>query len=265
MEPWRLTDDPLSDFTERAATHLGITKRVFSSGEGPGVIVMTEVPGISPEVARFARRVRDAGLSVHLPNLFGDPGRVPRGLYPVGVVARVCVSREFAALRDGVTAPITDWLRAFARDTHARCGGPGVGAIGMCFTGNFGLSMMLEPSVLAPVLCQPSLPLTRPSGIHTSPEDLVSIRERMRKDDLLALAYRFEGDRLCSRARFDHYESVLGDRIRLRTLPASAANPAAHVRRPHSVVTQHLIDREGEPTREALEEIVAFFVERLSR
>lgn len=263
MEAWRLVDDPLEDFTERAATHLGMTKRVFSSGAGPGVVVMTEVPGISPEVARFARRVRDAGLSVHLPNLFGDPGRVPNPLYGARVVARACVSREFAALRDGVTAPITDWLRAFARATHQACGGPGVGAIGMCFTGNFGLSMMLEPSVLAPVLCQPSLPLTRPSGIHTSKEDLASIRDRMENEDLVALAYRFEGDPLCQRARFDHYTSALGDRIRLRTLPDSAANPAAHMRRPHSVVTQHLIDREGEPTRAALDEIIAFFLERL--
>jgi dienelactone hydrolase len=36
---------------------------------------MSEMPGIYPLVARFARRVRDAGFTVWMPRLFGDPGR----------------------------------------------------------------------------------------------------------------------------------------------------------------------------------------------
>jgi hypothetical protein len=33
--------------------------------------------------------------------------------------------------------------------------------------------------------------------------------------------------------------------------------------RPHSVVTLHLVDREGEPTRAAVDEILGFFHTRL--
>jgi len=267
LEAWRTVRDPLDDFERRDVTLDASgkpeTRLVFVAGSGPAVIVMTEMPGISPEVARFARFVRDAGFTVYMPNLFGDPGRPPTTLYSLGGMAKGCVSSEFRALRKNTTAPLTQWLRALAADVLPRCGGKGVGAIGMCFTGNFALSMMLEPSVLAPVLCQPSLPIGPKGGIHASPEDLAAIKARMDKDDLVALAYRFEGDRFCRKERFDAYERALGDRVRLRTLPDSAANPASPMSNPHSVVTQHLIDEAGQPTRAAVDEILAFFRERL--
>jgi len=57
-------DDPLEDFTRRDITLDGVSKVVYVAGAGPAVIVMTEMPGISPHVARFARWVRDAGFAV---------------------------------------------------------------------------------------------------------------------------------------------------------------------------------------------------------
>jgi hypothetical protein len=137
-----------------------------------------------------------------------------------------------------------------------------VGAIGMCFTGNFALSMMLEPAMLAPVLSQPSLPMFRAGGMHIAPDELARVKERMEREDLTVLAYRFEGDRFCRAARFADYEAALGDRFVGRVLPDSAALPGTPMR-PHSVVTLHLIDREGEPTRQALDEILDFFRTRL--
>jgi dienelactone hydrolase len=263
LEAWRLRDDPLTDFESREMTYLDRARRVFVAGKGPAVIVMTEMPGISPEVARFARFVRDAGFTVYMPDLFGDAGRVPTTLYAIREMAKGCVSKEFHALRTNVTAPLTLWLRALAADVFPKCGGQGVGAIGMCFTGNFALSMMLEPAVRAPVLCQPSLPIGRKGGVHASPEDLAAIKARLEKDDLDVLGYRFEGDAFCRKERFDDYEKALGRRVRLRTLPSSAANPASHMSNPHSVVTQHLIDEAGEPTRAAVDEILQFFKDRL--
>ena len=70
------TDGPLAeDFERTEVTIDGETKPVWRSGNGPGVIIMHEVPGITPEVARFARIVRDRGFTVFLPEMFG---RVPR-------------------------------------------------------------------------------------------------------------------------------------------------------------------------------------------
>ena len=94
---------------------------------------------------------------------------------------------------------MTQWLRALAAYVHPLCGGKGVGAIGMCFTGNFALSMMLEPAMLAPVLSQPSLPILKAGGMHIAPDELAAVKERMEREDLTVLAYRFEGDRcVCS-------------------------------------------------------------------
>jgi dienelactone hydrolase len=255
--------DPLEDFEPREIALEGDSKRVFVAGRGPAVIVMSEMPGITPHVARFARFVRDAGFTVWMPRLFGDPGRPMDMGYVAGQVARACISREFRAFASHASSPVVRWLRALAAHAHPLCGGRGVGAIGMCFTGNFALSLMLEPAVRAPVLSQPSLPMQNPAGLHIAPDELAAVRERMQREDLTVLAYRFEGDPFCRAARFAAYQEALGDRFVARVLPDSAANPDAPMR-PHSVVTLHLVDRAGEPTRQAVDEILAFFRTRLA-
>jgi len=263
-------DDPLDDFVPRDITLDGIGKRVHVMGSGPAVIVMTEMPGIGPHVARFARWVRDAGFSVYMPSLFGRDGVLVSAREGVEILQKACVSAEFSALASGVTSPVTHWLRALARLAHRECGGPGVGAIGMCFTGNFALSMMLEPAMRAPVLSQPSLPLNDPAGLEISPEDLSAVRERLERDELKVMAYRFAGDRFCQAARFAAYQAALGDRFVGRVLADSAANIedlppffAERVTCAHSVVTVHLIDQAGQPTIAARDEILKFFAERL--
>ena len=255
--------DPLDDFEAREITLLGKTKRVYVAGNGPAVIVMTEMPGISPYVARFARWVRDAGFTVFMPSLFGKDGVLPGTGGVVMTMARACISREFRAFAANASSPVTQWLRALAADAHVECGGKGVGAIGMCFTGNFALSMMLEKSVVAPVMSQPSLPLNNPAGLAIDPAELAAVKARMEADDLTMLAYRFEGDKFCRAERFAAFEAALGDRLTARTLPDSAANPDSPLKMPHSVVTHHLIDEAGQPTAQARDEILAFFRMRL--
>lgn len=264
-----MENDALDDFAHREITLDGATKVVHTAGSGPAVIVLPEMPGISPHVARFARWVRDAGFTVYMPSLFGRDGVVATAAEGAAVFRRACVSAEFRALGANVASPVTRWLRALAKLAHEECGGPGVGAIGMCFTGNFALSMMLEPSMLAPVLAQPTLPLDDPAGLEIAPEELRAVRERLDAEDLTVLAYRFAGDRFCTAQRFAAYREALGDRFIARVLPDSAANPdvppffAEHVPRPHSVVTVHLIDEAGQPTIAARDEILAFFDRRL--
>jgi dienelactone hydrolase len=262
-------DDPLDDFISRDIALNGVTKRVYVAGTGPAVIVMAEMPGISPHVARFARWVRAAGLTVYMPSLFGRDGAVPEAGDGTQVFQRACMSAEFRAFEANASSPVTQWLRALARQAHGECGGPGVGAIGMCFTGNFALTMMLEPAMLAPVLSQPSLPLKEPAGLEIAPDEIRAVRERLDREDLTVLAYRFEGDRICRAERFAAYAQALGGRFIARTLPDSAANEdvapffARYVPYPHSVVTQHLIDEAGQPTIAARDEILAFFRQRL--
>jgi dienelactone hydrolase len=263
-------DDPLEDFDPRVITLEGVAKVVHVSGSGPAVIVMTEMPGISPHVARFSRWVRDAGFTVFMPSLFGRDGAVPSAEEGTAIFRRACVSAEFRAFAANESSPVTRWLRSLARSAHVECGGPGVGAIGMCFTGNFALTMMLEPSMLAPVLSQPTLPLDDPAAIEMAPEELLAVRDRLEQDDLTVMAYRFAGDRFCKAQRFAAYSEALGERFIARVLPDSAANPATPpffehvVASPHSVVSAHLIDEAGQPTIAARDEILSFFARRLA-
>jgi len=263
-------DDPLDDFDPRVITLDGVAKVVHVAGSGPAVIVMTEMPGISPHVARFSRWVRDAGFTVYMPSLFGRDGAVPDVEEGAITFRRACVSAEFRAFAANESSPVTIWLRSLARLAHEQCGGPGVGAIGMCFTGNFALTMMLEPAMLAPVLSQPSLPLDDPAGLEIAPAELAAVRERLERDDLTVMAYRFKGDRFCKAQRFAAYSQALGERFIPRVLPDSAANPDTPaffehvVASPHSVVTAHLIDEAGQPTIAARDEILSFFADRLA-
>lgn len=268
------SDDPLIDFEQVDLTfpdHEGkeVTRRVYKAGKGPGVIIMHEMPGISPHVARFARWVRDAGFTIWMPSLFGQDGAVPQAKEGADVFRRMCVAREFNVMAGKGSSPITVWLRALAGFAHAECGGKGVGAIGMCFTGNFALTMMLDKSVLVPVLSQPSLPLDDPAAVESDDVELKHVRERLETEDLVVLGYRFEGDQICKAARFEAYRAALGPRFIGKTLPDSAANNdvspffAAHVNYPHSVLTQHLIDADGEATITARDEILVALKARL--
>ncbi|MEU4275393.1 dienelactone hydrolase family protein [Streptomyces tanashiensis] len=264
-------DDAITDFSRRLVHVDGVVKTVHAAGSGPAVVLMPEMPGISPDVLRLARWVRDAGFTVYVPSLFGVDGAYPTVEGGEEVVRRACVSAEFRAFAGGGTSPVAAWLRGLARQAHAECGGPGVGAIGLCFTGNFALTMAIEPAVIAPVVNHPSLPLDDPAGIEISEEDSRAVQDRVARDGLKILAYRFDGDRWCTGQRFAAYQALLGDAFDGRVLPDSSANtnPPPFFRNvvesPHSVVTAHLVDEDGHPTLKARDEILAFLTERLSR
>jgi dienelactone hydrolase len=248
----------------------GVCKTVYVTGAGPAVVLMPEMPGISPDVARFGRWLRDAGFRVYLPSLFGTDGAYP-GAEGEAVVRRACVSAEFRAFAGGGTSPVVTWLRGLARVAHAECRGPGVGAVGLCFTGNFALAMVLEPAVIAPVVNHPSLPLDDPAGLELSDADARAVADRVGRDGLKVLAYRFENDRWCTGQRFAAYQALLGDAFDGRVLPSQAANrePPPFFRDivgcAHSVVTAHLVDEQGHPTIRARDEIIAYLTERLHR
>lgn len=269
--PRSLTEpDPLDDFQPRRLDIDGLARTVHVAGTGPAVIVMPETPGISPHLARFARWVRDAGFTVWMPSLFGRDGALPGVDEALATFRRTCVSAEFRAFAAGRPTPIGRWLRGLARIAHAECGGPGVGAIGMCFTGNFALSMMLEPAVRAPVLCQPSMPLEDAAALESGPAELAAVRERLEREDLTVRAYRFAGDRFCTAQRFAAYSAALGERFEPRVLPDAAAATRdlppffEHViKGAHSVVTVHLVDEADQPTIAARDEILAFLAQRL--
>lgn len=256
----------MQGFSESTFSHASTSCTVYRRGDGPGVVVMPEIPGVTPEVKRFCERVADAGFHVVVPSLFGTPEKPLSAPYTLRSLAQVCVSREFSVLASRGSSPITSFLRALCRQVYDERGGKGVGALGMCITGNFALALMVDDHVMAPVLSQPSLPLPLTkgmrSGIHVADEDLVKIKRRV-SDGACVLGLRFTGDRLVPKERFETLRRELGQGFEGIEIDSGPGNPHGIPATAHSVLTNDLVDQEGHPTRQALERVLRFFEERL--
>ena len=211
----------------------GIERRTYRKGSGPAVIVVHEIPGITPRVLQFAEEVVDRGFTVVMPDLVGTPGREPSGSYLASSFAKVCIAREFTTMAMNRTSPVIAWLRALARHLHAEVGGPGIGAVGMCFSGGFALGMMVDDIMVAPVLSQPSLPFPfgkkRGAGLGVSDADAAVIAERA-ATGCQVLGLRFDQDRAVG-DRFTSLRELLGDAFIAIELPSAKKTD-------HSVLTE---------------------------
>jgi len=237
---------------------------VLCAGSGPPVILLHELPGFGPEFWRLAQRIARAGFRVFAPSLYQPAeASASRAADAPGLAAgllRACISREIHLFASDGAGPLTVWLRALARHLAVQAGHPRVGVVGLCMTGNFAWSVAVEAVVVASVAAEPSLPLHRSRGLALSRADAAALRER---PDLPLMVLRFEGDPACRAARIDALRDCVGHgRVHEIRLPDSAQNPSGNPF-PHAVLTRDLIDREGEPTREALDAVIAHLRERL--
>lgn len=238
----------LDSWTRGEHTAGGTTHPTYRKGTGPGVIVIHEIPGLTPKVIGYAEELVAAGYTVVLPHLFGTP-EAPMSVGAIAkVLPKLCVSKEFTTMATGQTSPIAVWLRDLARTLHDELGGPGVGALGMCFTGGFALAMMVDPSVAAPVLAQPSLPFpvgkARAADLNLSPGDLAAVKQRAAGGcEVLGLRYR--GDSAVG-TRFETLTRELGDAFLRVDLDGKG----------HSTLTEHR-------SQEAVDRVLAFFGDKL--
>ena len=233
-------------------TAAGFTREVYRRGTGPGVVVVHEIPGITPAVAAFANDVVAAGFTVVMPSLVGTPGKAMSNGYVAQSMVKVCIAREFTSWAMNETSPIIGWLRALARNLHQELGGPGVGAVGMCFSGGFALAMMVDDIMVAPVLSQPSMPFAagkaaRGADLNLSPDDALVVARRA-AEGCQVLGLRFTDDKLVG-TRFDSLRTLLGDAFLAVELPSSS-------KRDHSVLTE----QRDEPS---VQRVLAFFQEKL--
>ena len=248
-----IADYRCSPFDALGSTGKRINHNVYRRGSGAPVVIIQELPGIGPETLRLADEFVARDFEVVLPHLFGPLEKISMG----GNLARVfCMRREFNLFEKKRSSPIVDWLKALCREVKAQGQHRGVGVIGMCLTGNFAISLMGDDSVLAAVSSQPSMPLMKPTELHLSPDDIHNIRERI--DSTAPIhAYRFAGDPLCNVQKFQAIDTAFNDdgarRIVTHTLPGKG----------HSVLTIDFVDEQGHPTREALNDILAYFSAQL--
>jgi dienelactone hydrolase len=260
--PFALDGFEMKPFTSSA----GRTRHIYRMGSGPAVIIIHEVPGITPLVAAFARRVAGRGMTAVLPNLFGTAGRPMTIPYALTSFAHVCVSKEFTLLALNKTGPIVTYLRELAVHEREAHGGPGVGAVGMCLTGGFALAMSVEPSVVAPVMSQPSLPFpTNPEhrrALGLSNADFAVVQRRT-NEDLCVMGLRFSGDTKSPAERFTRLRETLGDKFIGVEIDSSPGNPWGYKKSAHSVLTEDYSDELTSPTRRALDGVLEFLASRL--
>ena len=119
----------------------------------------------------------------------------------------------------------------------------------MCFTGGFALAMMVDTSVVAPVLAQPSLPFPvgkkRAADLNLSPADLAAVRERAAGGcQVLGLRYRKDA---AVGTRFDTLTSEIGDAFIRVEFDGKG----------HSTLTEHR-------QQEGVDRVLAFFGEKLT-
>lgn len=260
----------LSGWTATPFTAAGMTYDVYAkspAGGGPGVVVIPEVPGMSPEVLGFADHLVEAGFSVAIPSLFGTPGKPVSGFYTFSTIAKLCVSKEMKAFAANSERPISKFLRALAADLNARTTGPGVGVVGMCFTGGFALATAVHESVLAAVMSQPSVPLplgdARRIDIGLSPAEKSTVVERT-GNGLCLMGLKFSEDKAVAPARFAAYTDTFGDAIELVVLDSSAGNPDGYKSSAHSVLTGEVRETPPNSAYATREKVVAFLRKSLA-
>jgi dienelactone hydrolase len=262
---------PEADLTGWAVapfTGAGLTYDVYRKGEGPGVVLIPEMPGLHPGVLGLGNHLVDNGFTVAAPSLFGTPGAPALRPGAVPTLLKGCVTKEFAAFATNADRPIAHFLRALARDLNAHTPGKGVGVIGQCFTGGFALAAAVDDSVLAPVMSQPSLPLPltprqrRDPGL--SEAELKVIERRAADEGLCAMGLRFSEDPMSPRDRFTTLKARLGDAFEVIEISSKPGNADGFGRMAHSVLTAEVREVDGNPAYEARKRVVAFLTERLT-
>jgi dienelactone hydrolase len=261
---------PEADLTGWSVTPFtggGYTHDVYRKGEGPGVVLIPEIPGIHPGVLGLGNHLVDNGFTVAIPSLFGEPGRAKDVGYIASTIARACVAREFAAFATNKQRPVSVYLRALARDLNKSTPGKGVGVIGQCFTGGFALAAAVDDSVLAPVLSQPSVPFPltprqrRDPGV--SDLELNAFKDRAVNEGLCAIGLRFTEDKAVPGERFKTLKDRLGDAFEVIEIDSSPGNEHGFGRMAHSVLTDEVREVDGQPAYEARKRVVEFLNERL--
>ena len=284
MKSWGKFSFPELAIKEKYDYSDSITHDVFVKGEGKPVIILHELPGMTPYCLRFAESVVGSGFTVYLPLFFGEAGKTDLA----GNSLHICVHREFKIWSKNESGKITDWLKILSLHVSAQHDNSKVGAIGMCLTGGFALVMMLDyqdsPSpIAAPVLSQPSLPIASfplPIGNIPLPGDKRALGvshdafkttkqwatgQQNNNPDFKIPAFRFEEDSLCPKERFERLNKELGNTINLRTITKQERKQAGIPKnKTHSVLTGYSGDLSiSDPTEQARKEVFKYLRQQL--
>src|SRR5262245_52637417 len=142
---------------------------VYRRGSGPAVLVLHELPGIDGATLAVADRIGGEGFTIVLPDMLPTPFAPAGARLLAGNFVRSCVASEFWALALRYDRPITRWLQALAVREHGLAGGPGIGIVGMCFSGGFALATATRAPISVAIASEPALPYRSRPGASRPP------------------------------------------------------------------------------------------------
>ena len=123
---------------------------VYAGGEGPPIVVIHELMGLTEEVLTFGGHLVDEGFRVYLPVLFGPAPARTKG-EQLRAAAQCCISRQINLFATGQTSRVVRPLRRLVADV-ADSRASGVGVVGMCLSGGFALALAASSEVPASVV-----------------------------------------------------------------------------------------------------------------
>jgi dienelactone hydrolase len=277
-ESARAAGPALEGFEQFSFISGGVAHPVYYAGDyrDPPLLVLPEIAGFSPGLRLFAERLIAARFRVYMPWLFGPFGKRA----PVRNALGLCISREFAYLRAGVSSPVTTWLRALTAHISQHSGGTQVGAIGMCLTGAFAIPLIIDPRVAAAVAAQPSVSMSplylafgiesgkRASQLNVTDAEIAAARARLEAGEAHLLAVRCRPDPICPRAKLERLQLEFPVGLEVREY-AEAGERNCLGERPHATFTrEYRIARDASAehySRRALADLVDFFDKHLRR
>lgn len=218
--------------------------KVYRIGEGPTVILLHELPGMTGEDIRLARMIAKEHFTVYLPLFFGDPGHSAAG-------RNLIVSSldgDFHPFARHEASPAVEWVRGFGNWLAQSRPGIKIGIVGMCLTGNFAVPLARESWFGAGVMSQPALP-TYSSALGVSDDDL----RRVPANSAL-LYFRFIGDTKSPHAKLVAFKTAL-------PLVETYEIAATCRHRTHSVLAEDYVATDG--TEAAFNRMIEVFHERL--
>jgi len=259
----------LSRWSREVVSDGKLAYEVLERGDGPGVILLPEVPGIMPSTIDLADRLVEHGFTVVMPSLFGVPGRRPGTLGQLATVARLCVMREFRAFSLDLSGPVTDFLRLVAADLAGRTPGRGVGIVGMCFTGGFAIATAVATDdIVASVVSQPAAPFPvsparmRSAGVPAAALERYAASRQDQPPCVLGL--RFSRDLKSPDARLTTLKQHLGRAVRVVRIPSGRDTTDGTPGGAHSVLTRDVREEPPNGAFTEREHVFEFLRDRLS-
>jgi dienelactone hydrolase len=240
------------------------TRPVFHRGNGPVVLLLHELSGLTPQCLDLADRLVARELHVVLPLLFGRPAqRLSRWRR-----SAVCLSREVDGFTLGRSSPLTGWLCSLARRLARELNRDRpIGVVGLGLSASFVLSLVADGLVEAPALAHPTLPLGLSAAarrdLKISPGELAAARQQVEERRLHLLGLRFSADRASPADRFRSLAATFGSSFREIEIDSTPGNPSGISTRAHALLTDDYRDEPGHPTKLAFERVAAFLRLRL--